>query len=72
VKTQTFTADRGRVLLSGIELSDHRIDDLLDLFQKEAREADRAADEARRAYNRLEDARCLAMDYRHDKRSRAA
>lgn len=67
--TQSFTASKGQVLLSGTALSDERVDDLLTFFQDQAREADRAADEARRAFNALFDARCLAMDFRFDRRA---
>lgn len=63
----SFTASKGRVYLSGSALSDHRVEDLLTFFQEQAREADKAADEARRAFNALEDARVAAVDYRQDR-----
>lgn len=65
----SFTASKGQVLLSGTPLRDHRVEDLLTLFQRQADEADKAADEARRAFNELWDARCLAVDYRQDRRA---
>jgi hypothetical protein len=65
--SQSFTAHRGQVFLAGSALSDHRIDDLLTFFEERAREAERAADEARRAFNALEDARIAAVDYRQDR-----
>lgn len=65
----SFTSSNGNVLLSGIVLSDHRIEDLLTLFQKQEAEAERAACEARAAFNSLWDASCLAMDERQNRRA---
>lgn len=62
----SFTAQGGRVLLAGIEIDDQRVEDLLTFFQTQAREADKAADDARRAFNELWDARCDAVDFRQD------
>lgn len=67
----SFTTSNGKVQLDGIELSDHRVDDMLDLFERKATEADKAASEARAAFNDLWDVRCRAMDVRFEKASRS-
>lgn len=65
----SFTTSKGSVYLAGLALSDHRIDDLLTFFQQQEAEAEKAASEARKAFLDLWDARCLAMDARHDRRA---
>lgn len=65
--TQSFTASKGRVYLSGSVLSDHQVEDLLTQFQACEAEAEKAAHEARQAFNDLWDARCAAVDYRQDR-----
>jgi len=62
----SFTALNGKVHLAGSALSDHRVEDLLTFFEKEATEADKAAADARKAFNALWDARCAASDFRQD------
>lgn len=64
----SFTTSKGQVYLAGSVLSDHRIDDLLTFFERKEAEAEKAAKEARAAFNALWDRRCEAMNYRHDHR----
>ena len=64
---RSFTAIGDKVYLAGSELSDHRIDDLLTFFEAREAEANKAADEARQAFNALWDARCQASDARQDR-----
>jgi hypothetical protein len=69
--SQSFTSLNGQVYLSGSALTDHRVEDLLTLFEAEATEAAKAARVAREAFNALWDARCQAMDFRQDRRTAA-
>lgn len=65
--SQSFTSHQGQVYLAGSALSDHRIDDLLALFEKEVAQAELAAHAARCAFNALWDARCAAKDFRSER-----
>jgi hypothetical protein len=65
----SFTHINGQVHLSGSALSDHRVEDLLTLFEREVEEAEKAARIARAAFNSLWDARCEAVDFRQDRRA---
>jgi len=65
----SFTAHNGSVYLSGSALSDHRIDDLLTLFEARVAEAEAEAREAREAFNDLYEASCAAYDQRQDRRA---
>lgn len=61
-----FTASKGSVYLAGSALSDHRVDELLTFFEVREAEAEKTASEARKAFNELWEASCLATDYRQD------
>jgi len=63
----SYTASRGKVMSCGTELSDHRVEDLLTFFEERAREAEKGAADARKAFNDLWEARCAAMDARQDR-----
>ncbi len=63
----SFTTSMGRVYLGHAELPDDQIERLLAFFQERAKEAEKAAEEAREAHNRLWEVRCDAVDYRQDR-----
>jgi len=69
VNAPSFTASDGQVHLAGSALSDHRVEELLTFFQAREAEAEKAASDARKAFNDLWLARCVAMDARQDRRA---